>query len=273
MIEKRINRFSKSEKIFKKFVPIYQNALNDSNFKHKLKYSENKNPQTKKKRNRPRKIIYFNPPFCQSVKTNLGKIFFQLIDKHFKNNETLNKIINKNNCKISYSCMNNIKVIIQKHNKKTLNSILNKEKNKANDTPTCNCRSKNSCPLNNKCLIENVIYKATVISNKETMEYIGSTANTFKSRWYNHNHSFNTYKENSTELAKYIWFLKNNNIKYDIKWNIIHHIGEVRRIHNMCSTCNLEKLEIARASKRNNLNKRHELFANCPHLKKLHFKT
>ena len=107
----------------------------------------------------------------------------------------------------------------------------------------------------------------------ETMEYIESTANTFKSRWYNHNHSFNTLQENNTELAKYIWFLKNNNIKYDIKWNIIHHIGEVRRIHNMCSTCNLEKLEIARASKRNNLNKRHELFANCPHLKKLHFKT
>ena len=112
--------------------------------------------------------------------------------------------------------MNNIKVIIQKHNKKTLNSILNKEKNKTNDTPTCNCRSKNSCPLNNKCLIKNVIYRATVTSNKETMEYIGSTANTFKSRWYNHNHSFNNYKDNSTELAKYIWVLKNNNIKCDI---------------------------------------------------------
>ena len=70
--------------------------------------------------------------------------------------------------------MNNIKVIIQKHNKKTLNSILNKEKNKTNDTPTCNCRTKNSCPLNNKCLIENVIYKATVISNKETTKILGA---------------------------------------------------------------------------------------------------
>ena len=37
MIEKRINRLSKSEKIFKNSLPIYQNALNDSNFKHKLK--------------------------------------------------------------------------------------------------------------------------------------------------------------------------------------------------------------------------------------------
>ena len=141
--------------------------------------------------------------------------------------------------------MNTNKVIIQKHNKKTLNNnISNKEKNKTNNTPTCNCRSKISCPLNNKCLIKNVIYKATVISNKETKEYIWSTANTFKSRWYNHNHSFNTYKENTTELAKYIWFLKNNNIEYNTKWSIIHHIGEVRKIHSICSTCGLEKLKL-----------------------------
>ena len=124
--------------------------------------------------------------------------------------------------------MNNIKVIIQKHNKKTLNNVFNKEeKSKTNDTPTCNCRSKNSCPLNNNCLIKNVIYKATVTSNNEIKEYIGSTGNTFKSRWYNHNHSVNNYKENGTELAKYIWFLKNNNIEYDIKWSIIHHMINV----------------------------------------------
>ena len=77
--------------------------------------------------------------------------------------------------------MNNIKVIIQKRNIKTLNNIFNKEKIKFNNAPTCNCRSKSSCPLNNKCLIKNVIYKATVISNKETKEYIGSTGKTFKS--------------------------------------------------------------------------------------------
>ena len=89
--------------------------------------------------------------------------------------------------------------------------------------------------------------KATVTSNKETIEYNGSTGNTFNSRWYNHNQSFNTVKENSTELAKYIWFKKRNN---NIKYNIIHQIGEVRRINKICSTCSIEKLEIARASKK-----------------------
>ena len=29
--------------------------------------------------------------------------------------------------------------------------------------------------------------------------------------------------ENGTELSKYIWKLKNNNIKYNIKLSIIHH--------------------------------------------------
>ena len=29
--------------------------------------------------------MLFNPPYCQSVKTNIGKEFLHLIDKHFKN--------------------------------------------------------------------------------------------------------------------------------------------------------------------------------------------
>ena len=117
MIERRINKLSKNEQIFNNHVATYQNALNNANFKHKLKYTENLKTQTKKKTNRSRKIIYFNPPFCQSVKTNIGKAFFEITNTHCKQNETLNKILNRNNCKLSYSCMSNIKVIIQKHNK------------------------------------------------------------------------------------------------------------------------------------------------------------
>ena len=109
MIERRINRLSKNEQIFNNHVATYQNALDNANFKHKLKFTGNIKTQTKKKTNRPRKFIYLNPPFFQSVKTNINKAF----NKHCKQNETLNKILNKNNCKLSYSC----KVIIQKHNK------------------------------------------------------------------------------------------------------------------------------------------------------------
>ena len=73
----------------------YQNALDNAKFKHKLRYTENIKTQTKKKTNRPRKTIYFNPPFCQSVKTNIGKAFFKITNKHWKQNEILSKILNK----------------------------------------------------------------------------------------------------------------------------------------------------------------------------------
>ena len=100
--------------------------------------------------------------------------------------------------------MSNIKVIIQKHNKKTFNKTnKTKEQNNITNTPSCNCRSKNLCPLNNNCLIKNVIYKATITSAKEMKYYMGSTGNLFKSKWYSHNNSFKNYKDNGTELG--IW--------------------------------------------------------------------
>ena len=68
--------------------------------------------------------------------------------------------------------MSNIKVIIQKHNKKTLNKTnKTEEQNVTTNTPSCNCRSKNSCPLDNNCLIKNVIYKATITSPKEIKKH------------------------------------------------------------------------------------------------------
>ena len=268
MIEKRLNRLSKNNDIFNDSITGFQNALANSNFKYKLKYTNDQDTQNKKKPTRTRKTIYFNRPFCQSFKTNIGKAFLQLIDKHFKEDQKLNKIINRNNCKISYSCMDNIKKIIQKHNRKYSKTI-NNEENKT----LCNCRTKTKCPLNNKCLVENVIYKATIKSANETKNYLGSTGGTFKKRWYNHTNDFKKYKENGTELSKYIWKLKNSNINFQIDWEIIHHIGKISNPHSTCSTCILEKIAIAKADRRINLNKRSELFYSCPHFKKQHFKT
>jgi hypothetical protein len=62
------------------------------------------------RRNRQRKIIWFNPPFSKSVNTNIGWEFLSLIDKHFPLQHKLHKIFNRNTVKISYSCMNNVKV-------------------------------------------------------------------------------------------------------------------------------------------------------------------
>ena len=73
-----------------------------------------------KKKSRKRKIILFNLPFNSYVVNNIGKEFLKLMDKHFLPQHKLHKILNRNNIKIRYSCMLNIKVIITGHNKKLL---------------------------------------------------------------------------------------------------------------------------------------------------------
>merc|ERR1711949_55027 len=50
----------------------------------------------------------------------------------------------------------------------------------------------------------------------------GSTARTFKKRYYGHRGSFSNQKyEHDTELSKYIWKLKRDNKTYRVKWKII----------------------------------------------------
>ena len=98
--------------------------------------------------------------------------------------------------------MSNIKKIIPKHNRKYL-----KTRNNEQNETLCNCRTKNKCPLMNKCLVKVVVYKATIRSENETKNYLGSTDGTFKKKWYNHISDFYNQKENETEISKYIWKL------------------------------------------------------------------
>ena len=88
---------------------------------------------------------------------NFGKKFLHLIEKHFPKNHRCHKIINKNTVKVSYSCMKNIENILKSHNKELLHQHQNSETKVIRQ---CNCRSKNSCPLNGKCLTESLVYSA-----------------------------------------------------------------------------------------------------------------
>ena len=92
-----------------------------------------------------------------NVETNIGKPFLKLVKKHFLCNNIFYKIFNKNTVKISYSCLRNIPSIIASHNKSILRP-------KAKEHG-CNCRNKESYPLQNQCLTPNVIYEATVVNN------------------------------------------------------------------------------------------------------------
>ena len=138
------------------------------------------------KKKRARNILWFNPPYSRAVKTNVGKSFLQIMDKHFPVGNPLHKIFNRNTVKMSYRCTPNLARKISGHNAKVLNSKSNEEPKKE-----CNCRKKDECPVQGKCLQSGVIYQATVTRGDNRVDtYIGLSEPPFKERWRNHKSNF-----------------------------------------------------------------------------------
>ena len=73
-IAKIISDTTSSKNIFDKSISFYQNALFKSDFKEGLKYtrSDKSFQEENGQRTRRRKIIWFNPPYSRSVKTNIS---------------------------------------------------------------------------------------------------------------------------------------------------------------------------------------------------------
>ena len=196
-IEKRLSEISSSNYIFNKSLKLYQDALKDSGFSNDLRYVENNNIANDGKWKQKQKIIWFNHPFSKSVKINIGKIFLQLLFKHFPKNDKMHNIFNRKTVKISYSCMKNIGSIISTHNRNILNPIVK--------SYGCNCKVKSSCPLKGECLTLKIIYRADVTNdaNNDKKFYFGLADTSFKKRYINHTRDFKHEKyENRTELAK-----------------------------------------------------------------------
>ena len=172
------------------------NKNNNSNTYNEVDNNHNNNNDNNnnnnKSRTRKRKIIWFNPPFNKAVTTNIGKEFLKLIDKHFHPSHTFHQIFNRNTIKISYSCTQNMKTIINRHNK---NIIIENEDN----TLKCNCTRKTECPLNNECLAKNIVYEATITNNNNT-----TTTN-------NNNNSINNNINNDNNNSKFGNNSNNNN--------------------------------------------------------------
>ena len=136
---------------------------------------------------------------------------------------------------------------------------------------TCNCRQKNTCPLDGNCLQSSVIYQATVTrkDNNTTETYIGLTENDFKTRYRNHTASFRHAKHrNSTELSKHIWTLKDNNIEHFISWRILSSHSPYNSSSKRCNLCLKEKFLIICRPELSTLNKRNELVSSCRHRNK-----
>ena len=176
-INKRLSEISSCKEAFYKAAPTYQQALDESGF----------DPQPKIiKRPRKRNIIWFNPPYNLSVKTNIGKEFLRIITNK------LYKIFNRNTAKLSYSCMPNMKAVIDGNNKK----LLEIEKS---DSRKCDCPKNATCPLHRECLASDIVYQAMVTCDNKEETYVGITATSFKARFANHKASSN---QSRNEIAQ-----------------------------------------------------------------------
>ena len=213
-ISKRISAISSGEQVFREAAPIYDAALAASGYQEKLKFME-KGVLPQKASRRRKNITWFNPLFNKNVATNIGRAFLRLVDKHFPKSSKLHKIFNRNTLKVSYSCMANVASIIHSRNNRKLQG------NHA--IKPCYCRQRDSCPMDDNCQAESIVYKATVRSNVTGSEkdYFSLTEPPFKQRYANHLTSFRHKRYASrTELSKHIWGMKHQDEGYTVKWSI-----------------------------------------------------
>ena len=96
-IEKRLSRLSSTKEIFENSKDYYEQRLRQCGYNEKLNYTEENNKINQKYRKR--NILRFNPPYSKSVKTNIGKLFLRLINKHFPPTHKYRKIFNRNTIK------------------------------------------------------------------------------------------------------------------------------------------------------------------------------
>ena len=178
-------------------------------------------------------------------------------------------LFNRNNLKVSYSCLPSIKKIITSHNK----NILSNTPDYTNQL--CNCRQSTLCPLNGKCLRTNLIYICNIKTHQQEKGhyYIGLTEKTFKDRWYKHKNSFlYESKANSTELSKFVWECKRKGSEPILTWSILDQAEPFKPGGKSCNLCLTEKYHII-TSELNLLNKRSELTSKCRHENKFLIKN
>ena len=152
IVNKSISELSFDESEFNNAKVIYKLALKHSGYNSEMKFDQK--PSTRKNRNR--KIICFNLPFRQNVKTDIGKLFFKVVQKNFSKNHTCRKIMNLNTLKLSYSSMANLQSLIKRHFYVW------------------------------KCLAKCIVYKAEVATAEKYALYHGTSDGQFKTEcWLN----------------------------------------------------------------------------------------
>ena len=199
------------------------------------------------------------------MKNHVEKEFYQLLDKHFPKHHRYQKIFNRHNVRLSYSCTQNMETIISSHNKKLL-------RERPSNTPEspCNCRVRTTCPLDRQCLTPAIVYQAHLRTENQSERYIGSTEPRWKNRYANHKASFiHVDKKNATGLSKRFWELKETGAPDPtVTWTIHTKSHPYRCGSRLCDLCLSEKLAVLQADNDNGfvaLNVKSELLSKCRH--------
>ena len=263
MIEKMVSKNSSSKAEFDKVKREYQNSLKNSGFEKKLQYRPDV-PKPKVPARR-KKEIWYNPPWSDNMKTNLGYKYLALVDKYreiFKGT-VFEKIFNRATMKISYSTTRNMKAHIASHNMKILSKKDDSQPN------TCNCRENGPpCPLGGECQVTSIVYKASVTTKESTpiiKTYHGMTGGEFKSRFNGHKHDMKNRDKYGTTLSRHIWRLRDMGIKFEIKWEIKEKASKYNPGGKDCKLCSAENYHILMEDDKRSLNVRSELLSKCRH--------
>ena len=136
--------------------------------------------------------------------------------------------------------MQNMSSIINSRNRKLLQKADSQES-------TCNCRNRNNCPLDGKCLTKSTVYRAEVSSTSTNASYIGICEGPFKERFNNHTKSLRHRKYRlQTELSKLVWELKDKAENPTIKWSIETKTQPYKSGTRKCDLCDSEILLITK---------------------------
>ena len=167
MINKRISDLSCDKEEFYKVKSVNETALKDSG--HFSSMSFNNSNTENGRRNRNRRIIWFNPAYNRNLKIIIGELFIKHVRKHLLKNSKYHKIFKLNTLKLSYCSTTSIENIIRQRKSKVLskpNAFNNRKRN---------CRSKPNWPLNGKCLTQCLVYKALSATSNGSFGYYGTS--------------------------------------------------------------------------------------------------
>ena len=264
-VAKRLSTLSSSKEIFNAAKGPEQEAL------RRAGYQPEEVAANPRRRQRKRKVVWFNPPFCMSLKTKVGQRFLNILDSCFPIDHPLHRVFNRHTVQLSYRTMPSLAKIISGHNAKVVADVLPEQRPRNSN---CNCRGgTEKCPVDGaRCKDDHVIYQADVFATGKTKEgYVGMSAPSWKLRYNNHTDNFrHTNKRIRTRLAGYIWSLKDQGLDYNIKWQFLARANTYKASSKTCRLCLTEKFFIMHSRQdMASLNKRKEFFSSCLHKQKL----